>query len=354
MTNHRRGPVDRRPWRAALIVALFLAAVALVAQPELPFVGADVPVAEVAGSAVDPTEGDSPEIVRSTEFAPTQQIVPAPPVFRRAPTTPRLPDVKCVPQSDVTLRVLTFNIHSGLGPRGLGLEQIAREIESWDADVVLMQEVDQFRAHSRGIDETVWLADRLGMNSAYGGNSSYGQRGQIGNGTLSRFPIVDQSNTYLPHQPSLPDTSRRGLLRTDIQVGETVVSIYNTHLQPAYDRLKLAQARVVGGAVAADPQPKILGGDFNAVSGSAVMSAVQPVLDDAWESVGAGPDGTSPNAHKARIDHLLYSSPFVPQTARTIESAVSDHRAVGAAFTLPGDPDVCVPVLDKGSSQGDS
>ena len=355
MTNHRRSPADRRPWRAALIVVLFLAALALVAQPELPFVGADAPVAEVAGSTVDPSEGDPTEIVRSTEFDPVQQVVPAPPAFRRAPKAPQLPDVKCVPQSDVTLRVLTFNIHSGLGPHGLGLEQIAREIESWDADVVLMQEVDQFRAPQPGHrrDRLVRgparheLRRTAGTPATASAARSVTGRSRGSRSSTSPTPTCRTS-------PASRTRCQRGVLRTSIQVGETVVSIYNTHLQPAYDRLKLSQARVVGGAVAADPQPKILGGDFNAVSGSAVMSAAQPVLDDAWESVGAGPDGTSPNAHKARIDHLLYSSPFVPQTARTIESAVSDHRAVGAAFTLPGDPEVCVPVLDKGSSQGDS
>jgi endonuclease/exonuclease/phosphatase (EEP) superfamily protein YafD len=67
--------------------------------------------------------------------------------------------------------------------------------------------------------------------------------------------------------------------------------------------------------------------------------------------VGTGPEGTSPNAHKARIDHVLYSSPFVPQTARTIDSAVSDHRAVGTTLVLPGDGKVCVPVLGQGVSQ---
>ena len=76
--------------------------------------------------------------------------------------------------------------------------------------------------------------------------------------------------------------------------------------------------------------------------------------DDASETLGTGAGGTSPPHHNHRIDFLLYSSPFVPQDARTIESAVSDHRAVGATFTLPGDPEVCVPVLDKGASQGDS
>jgi len=351
VTNHRRGPADRRPWRGALIVVLFLAALALVAQPELPFVGADAPVAEVAGSAVDPSAGDPTEIVRSTEFVPVQRVVPAPPAFRRAP---KLPNVTCVPESDVTLRVLTFNIHSGLGPHGLALEQIAREIETWDADIVLMQEVDVFRHHSQGIDEPSWFAARLGMNSSFGANETYAGNGAIGNATLSRYPIIEQTNTHLPNQPNLPKAKQRGLLRTRIQVGATVVSIYNSHLQPAYDSLRLSQMRVVAGAAAADPQPKILGGDMNSGPTSGTLSLVRPMLDDAWESVGTGAGGTSPPHHNHRIDFLLYSSPFVPQDARTIESAVSDHRAVGATFTLPGDPEVCVPVLDKGASQGDS
>ncbi len=347
MTSHKRGPASRTPWRAALIVVLLVTGLTLIVQSGLPFV--DTGVADVAGSTDDPAE-----IVSSTEFVPIQQVVPAPPAFRRAPDVRRAPKLTCVPQTDVTLSVLTLNIHSGLGPNGLGLEQIAREIESWDADIVLLQEVDRFRNQSQGIDEAEWFGARLGMNSSFGANHSYGGAGSIGNATLSRFPIVDQTNTHLPNQPNLANAKQRGLLRTSIQVGETVVSIYNTHLQNMYDSLKLTQMRVVAQLMAPDPQPKILGGDFNAVSTSSVMSVARPFLDDVWESVGTGPSGTSPNAHKARIDHLLHSSPFVPHTARTIDSAVSDHRAVGATLTLPGDGEVCVPVLHEGLSQGDS
>jgi endonuclease/exonuclease/phosphatase family metal-dependent hydrolase len=346
VTRHKRGPDGRRPWMAALIIVLLVTGLSLLFQSDLPFVGADAP-AKVVRQAADSTDNPT-EIVPSTEFVRAQQVIPAPPVFRRAPTK------VCVPESDVTLNVLTFNIHSGLGPNGgLDLEQIAREIESWDPDIVLMQEIDRFRHHSGGIDQPAWFADRLGMEWSYGPNESPGN-GQIGNATLSRFPIVDQTNTHLPNQPGLRDALLRGVLHTSIEVGETVVSIYNTHLQPAYDSLKLSQMQAVARSLAADPQPMILGGDFNAVSSSQVMSVAEQYLDDAWESVGAGPEGTSPNAHKARIDHLLYSSPFVPTAARTIESAVSDHRAVGATFTLPGDGEVCVPVFGDRLSQGDS
>ena len=351
MTRHRRSPAGSRPWMTALVIVLLVTGLSLALQSRLPFVGTDAP-AELAGSAEAPT-GDPTEIVSSTEFEEIQQVVPAPPAFRRAPQAPST-KIKCVTQSDVTLNVLTFNIHSALGPNGgLDLEQIAREIESWDPDVVLMQEIDRFRHHSGGIDQPAWFADRLGMEYSYGPNESPGN-GQIGNATLSRFPIVEQTNTHLPNQPGLRDALLRGLLHTSIEVEDRVVSIYNTHLQPAYDSLKLSQMQVVAQSLAADPQPMILGGDFNAVSGSQVMSLAGQYLDDVWDSVGVGPEGTSPGAHRARIDHVLYSSPFVPSTARTIESAVSDHRAVGTTFTLPGDGKVCVPVIGKGLSRRDS
>jgi len=346
VTRHKRVPAGGGPWRAVLIVALLLGALSLAVQPELPFVG----TGGTPASLTRPADDAAAEIVSSTEFERIQQVVPAPPAFRRAPKVSQTRKVTCVTDSDVTLNVLTFNIHSGRGPHGLNLEQLAREIESWDADVVLMQEVDSLRNRSQRINEPAWFADRLGMEFAFGPNENYGS-GQTGNATLSRFPIVDQANTPLPNQPGLPETHPRGLLRATIQVGETEVSIYNTHLQPAYDSLKLSQMRVVAQSLAADSRPKLLGGDFNAVSTSNVMSLARPYLDDAWEAVGSGPEGTSPNAHKARIDHVLYSSPFVPQTARTIDSAVSDHRAVGTTLLLPGDGEVCVPVLGKGLSQ---
>lgn len=350
MSSHRRARAARRPWTAALIGVVLVIGLTLAVRPQVVYVVTGAP-ADVAGSTDGPGKGDPTEIVAATQFEAIQQIVPAPPVFRPAPRN-NPARLTCVQQSDVTLNVLTFNIHSALGPNGgLDLEQIAREIESWDPDIVLMQEIDRYRNHSGGIDQPAWFADRLGMHYSYGPNESPGN-GQIGNATLSRFPILDQSNTHLPNQPGLKDALLRGLLHTSIEVGDTAVSIYNTHLQPAYDSLKLSQMQVVAQSLAADPQPMILGGDFNATSSSQVMSLAGQYLDDVWDSVGAGPEGTSPGAHRARIDHVLYSSSFVPGTARTIESAVSDHRAVGATLTLQGQGKVCVPVFGKGVSRG--
>ena len=125
MSSHRRMRAPRRPWVLALVVILLVTGLSLALQSRLPFVGTDS-AAQLAGSAEAPTGGEPAGIVSSTEFERIQQVVPAPPPFRRAPKEQQSAKLKCVTQSDVTLNVVTFNIHSGLGPNGgLDLEQLS-------------------------------------------------------------------------------------------------------------------------------------------------------------------------------------------------------------------------------------
>src|SRR6478735_3159683 len=69
------------------------------------------------------------------------------------------------------LTVLTFNIHSARSADGsVHLAEIGSELATWDADVVLLQEVDRGRAWTGGVDMPAVLADRLGMAWAFGTN----------------------------------------------------------------------------------------------------------------------------------------------------------------------------------------
>ena len=229
------------------------------------------------------------------------------------------------------------------------MEQIAREIEAWDPDVVLLQEVDRNRLSSRQTDQPGYYAQRLGMQVSFAVNVRHRANGQYGVATLSKYPIVGQSNTFLPNDPSLPKAQQRGILNTKIKVGDTVISVYNTHLQHIYDDLRLRQMHVVARIVAADPLPKILGGDLNSGPRTPVLAAARGVLRDSWDAVGVGSGNTVPAVDpKGRIDYVLYSDPLVPQDSQVYFSQVSDHRAVRSTFTLSDeDEPICVPVFDE-------
>jgi len=340
-----------RPWQAALLGVLVVTGLVFVFVPELTTLGAGSSTPSSAlptPVTVVPSDGnthapDAQETVRPGGPLVPDVLVPTQPGGSRPATT-------CVPQgSDISLSVLSFNTHSAQGRNGVEMEQVAREIAAWDPDIVLLQEVDRNRASSRRTDQPGYYAQQLGMEVAFGVNVLHQGNGEYGVATLSKYPIVGTSNTHLPNDPSRPKAQQRGILNTQIQVGDTTISVYNTHLQHIYDDLRLRQMDVVTDILAADPLPKIMGGDLNSGPNSAVLSATRSVLRDSWLAAGVGAGATAPASNpRARIDYVLYTDPLVPVNSQVYYSEVSDHRAVRSAFTLStgGEP-ICVPVFDE-------
>ena len=342
-----------RPWQTALLAVLVVTGLAFVFAPGLPLLGAGSSSPSPAPTPVTvvPSDGNTHAPEAQETVGTTGPLVPEVP-GASGPGGGSQPGTTCVPQvSDVSLSVLSFNTHSAHGRNGLDVPQVAREIALWDPDVVLLQEVDKNRASSKRTDQPGYYAQQLGMHLAFGVNQHHQGNGEYGLVTLSKYPIVETSNTHLPHDPSRPKTQQRGLLYTKIKVGDTLISVYNTHLQHIYEDLRLQQMRVVAGILGADPLPKIMGGDFNAGPRTPVLGAVRDVLRDPWDTagVGVGSGATVPAANpRARIDYVLYSDPLVPQDSQVYFSQVSDHRAVRSTFALSSESEpICVPVFDE-------
>src|SRR6266536_5341306 len=88
-----------------------------------------------------------------------------------------------------TVRVMTYNIHVGVGmDKKLDLQRIADVINDQRADLVGLQEVDRGVERTEGRDEIAELAKLTSMNYAFAHNLDY-QGGQYGVAVLSRVPI---------------------------------------------------------------------------------------------------------------------------------------------------------------------
>ncbi|WBB99854.1 MULTISPECIES: endonuclease/exonuclease/phosphatase family protein [unclassified Solwaraspora] len=124
--------------------------------------------------------------------------------------------------------------------------------------------------------------------------------------TISRFPVV-ATPVFGPATQLSPDApfnqvfSRDKVLRTDLRVGDSTVSVYNVHvtvptaidlsiLRPqvdpdAYFRRKFdwRQAEVQGlvDDLQANPNPSIISGDFNATSSMGTLDPLRAVAEDA-------------------------------------------------------------------------
>ncbi|MBZ5737291.1 endonuclease/exonuclease/phosphatase family protein [Nocardioides mangrovi] len=270
------------------------------------------------------------------------------------PPKPPKPGETCVPAERTDeITVVTFNIHSArTGTGAVGLAQIGAELAAMKPDVVLLQEVDRGRAWSARLDMPSVLAKDLDMHWAFGDNVRRTTTNQYGTAILSRFPIVSWHNQLLPRPPG---TQQRGLLETILDIDGVRTHVYVTHLENSSPTARLLQMRAIAPVLRADTGPKLLGGDFNSVSTSPVGALARSVLSDTWRAIGSGSGLTAPaGAPRVRIDYLYYGNGGdTTITPRSIEvmprSAVSDHRAVRATYTLStGSADnVCVPVIGQ-------
>src|SRR5438132_10415788 len=100
------------------------------------------------------------------------------------------PDSAAPPASTHTIRVMTYNIHVGIGmDKKLDLARIAGVINAHHPDLVGLQEVDRGVTRTGRVDEIAELAKLTRMNYDFAFNLRY-QGGQYGVAILSRFPIM--------------------------------------------------------------------------------------------------------------------------------------------------------------------
>lgn len=242
---------------------------------------------------------------------------------------------------DRPLSVATYNIHHGVGVDGvLDLRRIAEEIATSGAEIVGLQEVDRhWSGRSDWADQAEQLAELLGMHVVYGANldrdppSEGAPRRQYGTAILSRYPILEWSNTALPNLGG----EQRGLLEALVEVRGVRVRVLNTHLQHNSAEERAAQTQAIAERIDAIDEPVVLPGDLNAQPDDAEMEALQQRLDDAWVRGGVG-DGLTYSADnpRTRIDYIMVSRDVDVSNAVVHDSPASDHLPVAAELLLPG------------------
>ena len=165
------------------------------------------------------------------------------------------------------LRILSYNIHRAIGvDRRFRPERIAAILAHYDADIVLLQEVDVGVPRSRELNLARELAE-LGNYPHYAvGLNVKLRKGMYGNATLSRYPIARQCNIDL----TLDNRKARGCLFTELELddgdGPRLLPVFNLHLGLSFKE----RPRQVGCLVRTPEfagietdRPCLVGGDFN-------------------------------------------------------------------------------------------
>ncbi len=166
------------------------------------------------------------------------------------------------------IRVITYNIHRAIGmDRRFQPERIIRVLADHDADIVLLQEVDKGVPRSREMDMAKNIAETLGYTEFVAGYNVNLRRGQYGNVTLSRHPIIRDRNIDL----TVLNNKARGCQHTTIELPGSgskpiFLEVFNLHLglsplerqRQAGILFRSREFQSIG-----EQAPCIIGGDFN-------------------------------------------------------------------------------------------
>ncbi len=242
-------------------------------------------------------------------------------------------------------RVLSYNIHRAIGiDRGFHPERIIRIIESHDADIVLLQEVDEGAPRSREMDLAKELARALGYRHMAVGHNVTLRKGRYGNATLSRHPILSERNIDL----TIGLWKRRGCQHTAILLNDDErwrLDAFNLHLGlSARERARQISLLAGSGEFRNVPEAGacLVGGDFN--DWRSLLSArftrqlnFRSATDRTSSASGERPLLTYPSFFpRGPLDRIYYRGPLRLLSARRcrlqLSRVASDHLPIIADF----------------------
>lgn len=240
------------------------------------------------------------------------------------------------PAGKQTLRIMTYNIHVGVGiDKKLDLQRIADVIKKEKPDLVGLQEVDRGVKRTEGRDEIVELAGLSGMQYAFAHNLDY-QGGQYGVAILSRFPIRQIDHRKYENRR---EAERRGMLRVEVDIGAgRIINFVNTHLDYQFADGRLFEAEQMLRFLENVKGPLIVVGDFNDEPSGSTYKLMADKFDDAWMQSKAKGAGWSYPADKLvkRIDYIFMrrSDNIRARKAWVVSTLASDHIPVVANLEI--------------------
>lgn len=164
-----------------------------------------------------------------------------------------------VPEPARTIRVATYNIHSGVGRDGrCDPARIAAVLAEIDADIVALQEVDSRLGAGREIDQFEFLERETGLHAVPGPNIVE-HKGKYGNALLSRWPL----RAPVLHRLNVGNREPRGAIEAELDWDGPEFVVFATHLglKPGERRRQIDElARLL---LARAGTPTVMMGDFN-------------------------------------------------------------------------------------------
>lgn len=230
------------------------------------------------------------------------------------------------------LRVATYNIHGGIGVDARrDYRRIGQHLARLHVDIALLQEVDARQAFTRPEFNPSALCQQP-QQILVPAPAVSSAEGWYGNALLSRFPVIESHSVDV----SLYGLEPRNIQLAKVDVNGRILRVINTHkgLKSGERRTQFAKLHEQLVALVAEPEPIVLGGDFNEWQ---FFSRSFRAIDEVMRPLPVG--ATFPSRWPLfRLDRLWVSPALSRPTARVIRGRDarqhSDHCPVIADIEL--------------------
>ncbi len=225
------------------------------------------------------------------------------------------------PSTRPSLRISTFNIHSGIGAAGKrDLSKTARTLQGFD--IVALNEV-QGHLFTSPASQAEELGNMLDMAWLFAPTERRFWRDDFGNGLLSRLPAKQWMRIPLDSQVS---GGCRNVLLTTLQLGDQTIRVLVTHVSRKEQRAD--HLRAVLDLFMSLQEPAILAGDLNSTADVKELASVlaNPGVHDTLRDVMGAKT-------PARIDWILTRG-LKTIDAGIVEEGSSDHAMYWAELEI--------------------
>lgn len=234
-------------------------------------------------------------------------------------------------EAETHIRVMTWNIHGGIGTDGVrDLPRIVARVRAHEPDIVALQEVD---SRGRGAGEEPafeMLARSLGRHTAEA-RLMTAPDGDYGHVLISRWPIVDPAR----HDITLPGREPRAAIEATVATPLGPLHVVAAHLGLSV-RERQKQAQRLAAISAAGPACSVTLGDFN---DWVWHGSVQRALSDLM------PARTRHKTFPSRLP-LLALDRIYARPADALQRSWTDPAAQSASDHLPLVADLRIPGPD--------
>lgn len=225
------------------------------------------------------------------------------------------------------ITLVTYNIR---GTKGMddqrSVQRVANVISRSGAEIVCLQEVDQWLSRSDKVDQPAELARLLGMRVAFQRNLKMGA-GWFGNAVLTSMELAGSRSHSLTSEGE-----QRGALEARIVTPTGPITVFCTHWGLSRQE-RIVQARELAALVNATAGPRLVCGDFNEEADDAAVAELIQLAHLIDAAPGGEPTFDS-NRPSERIDMILHDQSITIHSVTVPNTQASDHLPLVASLAI--------------------